>query len=195
MSSAQAIANLGEQFSGSPGYKIGSPVIIADATTTLRRYFNDWFPFPGIDSEGTCTTSNQAFNHPIGFGVNQTLSCLIPEPIFDTRVVNAAQCSRFIQIYKALLLKNSFKATTRFGIYGNANPQKAADWRPVDDFLLDADVTQNFTDGYCFAPTGLQTTFYYSYVVSEDVKQFYIQRIVQQPVFLNVSTSDFVGDS
>ena len=51
MASAIKEELLGQSFSGSPGYKIGSPVLVAlNSQSTISRYYKDEVPFRGIDS-------------------------------------------------------------------------------------------------------------------------------------------------
>lgn len=135
----------------------------------------------------TSFSGNRVEHSQILFGVNSTVSCLIPKTIYDSLTLDATTCTGIKSSLQSLPFSNAFNFNSAFGIFGNPHVEKTDDWISSSNTIDFAGISSLYVDNHCQTMTSIQVMIYYSYVVSEESKQYYILRMSQQPIYKNVT--------
>jgi hypothetical protein len=118
---------------------------------------------------------------------------LVPSTIYDSLILDEATCTGLKDQLKSLPFSDVFNFNAAFGIFGNPHVDLEDDWISSSNEIDFDAVTAVYADNYCQTMSSVQLMIYYSYVVSEEAKQFYILRISQQPMYKNVSICPLIN--
>lgn len=95
-------------------------------------------------------------------------------------------CDQVKTKLKDLPVVNSIDKTTYFGVFGNPHPKKANDWISLANLIEFSTVTASYELNSCEVMSGISLNFYYSYIMSQGAKQYYIMKIDTQPIYKKV---------
>jgi hypothetical protein len=140
----------------------------------------------GLASVVTKVRNARAELNQILFGVNQTIACQMPSSIINIQTLSKSICSTIQTKLKDLPIANSIDLNTQFGVFGNPHPKKANDWISLSSVLDFSTVTSIYELNSCQVMSGISLNFYYSYIMSQGQKQYYIQKIDTSPIYKKV---------
>ena len=91
---------------------------------------------------------------------------------------------------KDLPFSKSIDQNTQFGIFGNPHPKKQNDWIALSNAIDFAAVTSVYDLNSCEIMSGINLNFYYSYIMAQGEKQYYISKIDTHPIYKKVRVSN-----
>lgn len=163
------------------------------AAGNLERFYNDEVGFEGISSTGECTTDTSTQYYQLPWMQNTTLSCGVPSSVLSLTSVDATSCANAVTSLNSQTMASMFRYSTStssyyFGIWGNSTTTSYKDWIGVDSYTQITTNTESYdsTALACKLPLIKRITIYYSWAVSDDVPQRYVQYPIHSWITMDV---------